>query len=148
MDPLQRFGAYAADFEKTFADDDWTRLEGYFAEDATYTIRGTPFDCELRGRDAIFRGIKKSIDGFDRRFDAREIVAGGPPVVEGNRVTFSGSVRYEKAGLEPTSIALSETAELDEEGRIVSLEDVYAEGQDEAFRWLERHADDFDPTYV
>ena len=98
MDPLERFAAYAADFEKTFEDDDWTRLEGYFAEDATYSVKGTPFDCEVRGRDAIFRAIKKSIDGFDRRFDKREIVPDGPPVVAGNRVTFSGSARYEKGG--------------------------------------------------
>ena len=148
MYPLQRFSAYAADFEKTFEDDDWTRLEGYFAADATYTVTGTPFDCEVRGRDAIFRAIKKSIDGFDRRFDKREIEPDGPPVVEGNRVTFSGSGRYEKRGVDTLSIQLSETAELDETGRIVSLEDVYPEGQDEMLRWLERYRAEFDASYV
>ena len=148
MDVLHRFAAYAADFEKTFEDDDWTRLEGYFAEDAIYTVKGTPFDCEVRGRDAIFRAIKKSIDGFDRRFDKREIEPDGPPVVEGNRVTFSGSGRYEKRGVDTLSIQLSETAELDGTGRIVSLEDVYPEGQDEMLRWLERYSAKFDPTYV
>ncbi len=40
MDPLQRFAAYAADFEKTYQDDDWKRLEGYFAEDAVYEVMG------------------------------------------------------------------------------------------------------------
>ena len=148
MDPLQRFAAYAADFEKTFEDDDWTRLEGYFAEAAIYTVKGTPFDCEVRGRDAIFRAIKKSIDGFDRRFDKREIEPDGPPVVEGNRVTFSGSARYEKQGVDMLSIQLSETAELDETGRIVSLEDVYPEGQDEMLRWLERYRAEFDASYL
>ncbi len=148
MDPLQRFGAYAVDFEKTFEDDDWTRLEGYFAEDATYTVKGTPFDCTVHGRDAIFRAIKKSIDGFDRRFDKREIVADGPPVVDGNRVTFSGSGHYEKEGVDPLTIQLSETAHLDEAGRIVSLEDVYPEGQDEMLSWLERYSAEFDPSYL
>ena len=148
MDPLQRFGAYALDFEKTFEDDDWTRLEPYFAEDATYTVKGTPFDCEVRGREAIFRAIKKSIDGFDRRFDKREIVPDGPPVVAGNRVTFSGSARYEKEGVDALTIQLSETAELDETGRIVSMEDVYPEGQDEMLGWLERYSAEFDPRYV
>ena len=148
MDPLQRFSAYAADFEKTFEDDDWTRLEGYFAEDATYTVTGTPFDCVVRGRDAIFRAIKKSIDGFDRRFDEREIVPDGPPVVDRNRVTFSGTGHYEKEGVDSLTIQLSETAELDETGRIVSLVDVYPEGQDEMLRWLERYSTGFDPTYV
>ncbi len=148
MDVLHRFAAYAADFEKTFEDDDWTRLEGYFAEDAIYTIKGTPFDCEVRGRDAIFRAIKKSIDGFDRRLDTRAIEPDGPPVVDGNRVIFSGSGRYEKRGVDALSIQLSETAELDETGRIVSLADVYPEGQDEMHRWLERYRAEFDPSYV
>ena len=148
MDPLQRFGAYALDFEKTFEDDDWTRLEGYFAEDATYTVTGTPFDCEVQGRDAIFRAIKKSIDGFDRRFDKREIVPDGPPVVDGNRVTFSGTGQYEKNGVDALTIALSETAELDEQGRIVHLTDVYPEGQDEMYAWLERYSAEFDASYV
>ena len=147
MDVLHRFAAYAADFEKTFEDDDWTRLEGYFAEDAIYSIKGTPFDCEVRGRDNIFRAIKKSIDGFDRRFDSRAIDGEGAPVVDGNRVTFSGSGHYEKEGVDPLTIQLSETAELDETGRIVSVVDVYPEGQDEMLRWLERHRDDFDPSY-
>ena len=115
---------------------------------AIYSIKGTPFDCEVRGRDAIFRAIKKSIDGFDRRFDTREIEPDGAPVVEGNRVTFSGSGRYQKEGVETIRIQLSETAELDESGRIVSLEDVYPEGQDEMLRWLERYRADFDPSYV
>ncbi len=148
MDPLQRFAAYAADFEKTFEDDDWTRLEGYFAEDATYTVTGTPFDCTVRGRDAIFRAIKKSIDGFDRRFDKREIVPDGPPVVAGNRVTFSGTGHYEKEGVDALTIQLRETVELNEAGRIVSLVDVYPDGQDEMLSWLESHSADFDPSYV
>ena len=38
MDPLQRFGEYAADFEKTFEDDDWSRLNAYFDENASYVV--------------------------------------------------------------------------------------------------------------
>lgn len=148
MDPLQRFGAYAVDFEKTFEDDDWTRLEPYFAEDATYTVKGTPFDCAVEGRDAIFRAIQKSINGFDRRFDKRVIDPSGPPVVDGNQITFSGTGHYEKEGVDALTIELSETATLDETGRIVSLEDVYPEGQDEMLRWLERNRAEFDPSYV
>jgi len=148
LDPLQRFAAYAMDFEKTYEDDDWTRLAGYLAEDAVYSVEGTPFDCELEGRDAIFRAIKKSIDGFDRRFDTRQITPSGEPVVEGNRVIFSGSGHYTKQGIDPLTIQLSETAALDATGRIVSLKDVYPPGQDEMLRWLEKYADQFDPSYV
>ena len=40
MTNLECFAAYAADFEKTFKDDDWSRLERYFAPDATYQVKG------------------------------------------------------------------------------------------------------------
>ncbi len=46
------------------------------------------------------------------------------------------------------TIELSETAELDEEGRIVRLTDVYPEGQDEMLGWFERHGAEFDPSYI
>jgi hypothetical protein len=147
MDLLRRFGAYAADFEKTFEDDDWTRLVQYFAEDAVYTVAGAPFACEIRGRDAILRAIKKSLDGFDRRMDKREIGSGAAPEVEGRRITVCGSVRYVKEGLEPISIRLSETAEFDDAGLIVRLHDDYPEGQEAALAWIERHKQ-FDPSYV
>jgi hypothetical protein len=148
MDPLQRFAAYAADFEKTFEDNDWTRLEGYFAEDATYTVEGTPFDCSIRGRAAIFRGIEKSIDGFDRRFDKRAITPSAAPVVEGNRVVFAGTGLYEKEGVDTLTIELSEAAEFDDAGRIVSIVDVYPEGQDQMVDWLARYRADFDASYT
>ena len=147
MDPLQRFGEYAAEFEKTYADDNWTRLEPYFDQDASYIVTGSSYDCEIRGRDAIFAGIKKALDGFDRQFDQREIIPGGDPVVDGNRIVFSAIVRYSKLNLETLSFSLSETAEFDESGRIIRLQDDYPSGQDDMIRWLEEHRLEFDPTY-
>jgi len=38
MSITERFMAYAADFEKTLAGDDWSRLAPYFSEDAVYRI--------------------------------------------------------------------------------------------------------------
>src|SRR4030095_10724846 len=38
---LQRFGESAQAFEKTYVDDDWTRLEPYFAPDAVYRVGGS-----------------------------------------------------------------------------------------------------------
>ena len=147
MDPLQRFGEYAADFEKTFEDDDWTRLLDYFHEDASYTVSGSPYDCDIRGRDAILPALKKALDGFDRRFDRREITPAGEPTTTANSVTFPALCRYEKAGVEPLSFELSETAEFDESGRIVRLRDDYPPGQDEVAQWLEEHTAEFDPSY-
>jgi hypothetical protein len=147
MDPLQRFGEYAAEFEKSYQDDDWARLEAFFAPDARYVVAGSTFDCELGGREAVLSGIKRALDGFDRRFDGREIEPNGAPAVEGNRVVFPATVRYRKEGVAPLSFTLSETAEFDDAGRIVLLRDDYDAGQDHVTRWLDEHRADFDPSY-
>jgi len=147
MDPLQRFGEYAADFEKTFEDDDWTRLESYFNDDASYIVSGSSYDCEIQGRAAILSALKKALDGFDRRFDHREIAPAAEPVTTATSIIFSAICRYEKQGLNPLSFALSETAEFDESGRIVRLRDDYPAGQHEVTQWLEENRAEFDPTY-
>jgi hypothetical protein len=144
---MERFGEYAAEFEKTFEDDDWTRLERFFDADARYVVAGSTFDCELRGRDAVLAGLKKALDGMDRRFDQRAIEPNGDATVEGNRVAFPAKVLYAKQGVEPLSFTLTETAEYDEAGRIVLLRDDYDAGQDDVARWLEQHSDAFDPRY-
>ncbi len=146
MDPLQTFGEYAADFEKTFADDDWQRLERYFDPNARYVVTGSPFDCELQGRDAVLAGIKRALDGFDRRFDERAIEPAGPPTADGNQVSIAATVRYQGQGLEPLAFSLSETAEFNDAGVIVRLQDDYDPGQEHVHQWFAAHPD-FDPSY-
>ena len=68
---MKVFMDYAAAFEQTFIDDDWSRLAPFFSEDATYEVRGGPMACNISGRDAIFAGLRKSIDGMDRRCSDR-----------------------------------------------------------------------------
>src|SRR6185369_14569969 len=81
MDIMRQFLAYAGDFERTYADDDWSRLYQYFADDAVYEVKATSFGCRLQGPQAIFAGIKKSLDGFDRKFEKRDIeVTSGPEI--------------------------------------------------------------------
>jgi hypothetical protein len=63
MSIVQRFMAYAADFEKTLADDDWSRLARYFSPDAVYRVESSLFGCELTGHDAIFSGSAASSRG-------------------------------------------------------------------------------------
>ena len=78
-----RFMAYAADFEQTYADDDWGRLRGHFCDDAVYEVKSPSFPCRLVGTEAIFAGMKRSVDGFDRKFDSRSISVKGAPVIKG-----------------------------------------------------------------
>ena len=99
MSTLQRFMAYAADFEKTLGDDDWSRLTQYFSDDAVYRVESNLFGCELNGPGAIFAGMKKSLDGFDRNFPTREIAMTEGPEVEGDEIRMSWTVTYHKQDL-------------------------------------------------
>ena len=64
MSIMERFIAYAQDFEQTYVDDDWSRLTPYFKPDAVYEVAGS-MPAKLTGAATIFRGIKKSLDNFD-----------------------------------------------------------------------------------
>src|SRR5688500_9439147 len=101
MGPTMRFLEYAQAFEQTFDDDDWTRLERFFAPDAVYEVRNAPFACRIEGREAIFRGIRLSLEGFDRRLAKRTIEVTEPPVEEGDRLSVGVSVTYTKPGAPP-----------------------------------------------
>jgi hypothetical protein len=148
MTPLQRFGVYAQDFEATFKDDDWSRLEQYFAPDATYEVSGDPFTCRLTGREAIFRGMKRSLDGFDRRFATREIALEGAPAVEGDTVTLSWAVTYGRPGSPPLVLRGRSSATYGD-GRITRLADSYdAPAIASTSAWLKAHGSDLDPSYV
>jgi len=146
MSNLSRFMAYAAAFEQTFADDDWSRLEPFFTEDVRYEVSGLPGACKLSGREAVFRGIKKSLDGFDRRMTVRQIVPTAPPSEADGRVTLHGFVRYQREGTPP--IELHATIVVDFAGeRISHMHDTFTlDGP--AMAWLGRHATDLDGSYV
>src|SRR6185503_5087987 len=93
MDIMQQFLAYAGDFERTLADDDWSRLRRYFADDAVYEVKA-PFGCRLTGPTAIFAGIKKSLDGFDRKFAKRDIEVTSGPEVSADEIRMGWKVVY------------------------------------------------------
>jgi hypothetical protein len=148
MTNLECFGAYAADFEKTYKDDDWSRLDRYFAPDATYQVTGEPFTATLKGRDAIFKGIKKSLDGFDRRFATRDIALEGAPEVEGDTVSLPWAVTYNRAGNPPLVLRGRSKAKFAGE-RIVELTDSYDQPAIEVTTaWMRQHGRDLDPSYT
>ena len=53
MSILDRYQAYAEAFEESYIDDDWTRIEQYFTEDAVYV--GEP---EANGRAAVLAKLQ------------------------------------------------------------------------------------------
>ena len=123
MDPFSRFREYAASFEEVVKTDDWSLLEPYFAEDAVYeVIGGEPFGGLHEGRDAILAHMKRSLDGFDRRFDTRQLeILEGPALSEG-AVWFRWRITYVSEGLPELVIDGQESVTIDND-LIVRLED-------------------------
>jgi hypothetical protein len=148
MDTMQQFLAYAGDFERTLADDDWTRLRRYFAEDAVYEVRGASFACHLVGPTAIFAGMKKSLDGFDRRFTKRDIEVTSGPEISGDEMRMSWKVVYAKEGWPP--FVLRGSSQVRYAGDlIVYLADSYDPSIEAEFdAWQRQAGVRLDPSYA
>ena len=148
MDIIGRFLAYATDFEKTLADDDWSRLSQYFNEDAVYRVESNVFGCELTGHDSIFAGIKKSLDGFDRNFSERDLAITEGPDVAGDEMRVSWTVTYHKDDL-PDFVLRGKSMARIRDGRIVLLVDSYDDSINaEVADWMRKTGMKLDPSYT
>lgn len=148
MSIMTQFGAYAADFEKTYVDDDWLRLRPYFADDAVYEVKAEGFGGSLAGPDRIFAGIKKSLDGFDRKFDERTIALVSGPEVVGDEVRVTWTVTYRKEGLAPYVLPGSTVVRY-RDGKIAYMADSYAPSVGPAAAaWMQANGLRFDPSYT
>jgi hypothetical protein len=97
---LARFAEYAAAFERTYADDDWARLEPYFAPDARYQVEGgPPLGGAWAGRAQLLDALRASVNALDRRFDERRIELLGAPRTGSDWVEADWRSTYRKAGL-------------------------------------------------
>ena len=148
MDILQQFMAYAGDFEQTLADDDWSRVRRYFADDAVYEVKATGFGCRLTGPTAIFAGIKKSLDGFDRKFTKRDIEVLSGPEVAGNEVRLGWKVVYSKEGW-PSFVLRGQSTARYADDKIVYLADSYDPSvSDEFAAWQQQSGVALDASYT
>ena len=99
MDVIKRFTEYADDFEKTFADDDWSRLRQYFTDDAVYEGVGSDaFSFKAEGIDAVLAHMKSSLDGFDRKFATRTLELTSDLAADDDQVSFDWKGIYSVAG--------------------------------------------------
>jgi len=149
---VQVFMDYAAAFEATYVDDDWSRLEAYFSENAVYEVRGGPMACVIEGRESILKGLKKSVDGLDRRCDERVIeVTDGPhsqPVSGGQEVTIDWLVSYTR-GASPRVGLVGRSVVTIANGQIVAMRDEYTDDKlAEVGAWMEQYGADLDGSYV
>jgi len=135
MNILKRFGAYAEAFEQTYQDDDWSRLEPYFTEDAA--MEG--LTNSVQGRSNVLVQLRAGVDELDRRMDER-VPSFEPPTVEGNTLTMNWSVIYKKAGIPDLVLNGVETAVF-EGDQIKHLRDeLDAETQKRTQEWMAAHA--------
>jgi len=108
MTLVDRFEAYAADFELTFVDDQWQRLGRHFAENAVYS---TPANgVRVPGRANVLATLRAAVSGFDRRCDTRNLRTTGGPREEGDEVSREWKARFTLGGAPPLEIEGSERA--------------------------------------
>jgi hypothetical protein len=132
MPLIPRFAAYAAAFEKAYANDDWSLVEPFFTEDAVYeTGLGPPFGGTVTGRAAILAYFRDIVDRFDRRFASRELVLLEGPKETGDAVWIRGAATYRAAGVPAFTLELEETTRFDGD-RIRRLEDRYTPAMQQA----------------
>jgi SnoaL-like domain len=146
------FMDYAAAFEQTYVDDDWSRLAQFFAEGATYEVRGGPLACEISGREAIFAGLKKSIDGLDRRCEDRQLeLNDGPNVVateNGHEISVGWNVIYQYKDAPKVTLPGRSVFNISD-GLIVAMRDEYDDKQMESVgAWMAEHGEGLDGSYI
>jgi len=138
MGLADRFREYAQAFEDAYADDDWSRLEAYFTEDAVYDGGEGP-DAVVRGRGPLLERLKGGVDAFDRRFDTRQLRIVDEPQEQSGRVRVKLELECAKSGLPAFTISCTETAEF-EGDRIVLLCDEFDDEMIAAMDdWMSRH---------
>ncbi|HME68674.1 MAG TPA: nuclear transport factor 2 family protein [Myxococcota bacterium] len=120
---LERFMGYALAFEQAFWAEAWDGLLPFFADDARHVVRaGGTLATDDRGRAAVVDGLRRSVYGIDRRFDARiPEVLDGPRTQEGG-VWMRFAVTLRRVGL-PELRFEGEHLTRYEGGRIVSIEE-------------------------
>ena len=134
MSILNRYQAYAAAFEKSFEDDDWSHIAPCFTEDAVF--EGEPEDAE--GREAVLEKLKASVNAFDRKMDSRELVF-EPSTIEGDTIRTRWSARYTKSGAPDLVISGVEFATFKGD-RIARLRDEFdPEAQKAMGEWMAAH---------
>jgi ketosteroid isomerase-like protein len=140
MGIIDTFESFAADFEAVVEDDDWTRLEKYFAEDATYLNVGGP-DPKCEGREAILAFLKADVANSDRRFDTRTLIALTPPKAEGNRLCRQWRCTYTLAGT-PDLVVDGEARYVFEGDRIKAIEEEATAVSMQKFgEWMQKYGD-------
>ncbi len=136
MNIEDRFQAYAADFESSYADDNWDRLAQYFTVDASYDA-GDGSDAAV-GRDAVLQKFQDAVNGLDRAMGQRDVQLHNVST-DGDTVVAQWTARYTNPGLPVLEIKGVEFARFDGDA-IAELRDEISEESLAVFAgWMEAH---------
>ncbi len=134
------FESFAAAFEAAVTDDDWSRLEPYLAQDATYLNVGGP-DPKCGGRKAIIEFLQADVANTDRRFDTRTLMALTPPTAKGNRLSRRWRCTYTLAGALDLVVE-GEARYVFEDDLIKHIEqELTADSMHRLDQWMEKYGD-------
>lgn len=133
MSIQDRYQAYADAFEESYVDDDWSRIEQYFTENAVY--EGDP---DARGREAVLAKLKGGVDDFDRKMDKRTPDF-QTPSVEGNTLTMKWTVTYQKAGAPDLVLSGVERAVFEGDRIALLRDDFDPDAQKAMGEWMAEH---------
>lgn len=148
MNFLKLFLDYATAFEATVLDEDWERIKPFFSEDAVYEVGSGAFGARLVGPDAICAGIRKSLDGFDRRFASRRPELIGKPELREDGCRIEWNAHYQQEGFEPLVLRGASTVRY-RDAKIVYLADHYdAAAEADFLAWQSRNPLPVDFSYV
>ena len=143
MGLIDTFESFAAAFESAIKDDDWSRLEKYLAEDATYLNVGGP-DSKSVGRDAVINFVKNDVADHDRKFDTRTLIPITPPRVQGNRMSRQWRCTYTLSGA-PDLVLEGEARYMFENGLIKEIEEeITSPAMQRLEEWMREYGDRLD----
>jgi hypothetical protein len=136
MNTEERFQAYAADFELSYVDDDWSRLARHFTADASYDS-GDGSEA-ASGRDAVLQKFQDAVNGLDRAIGQRDVQLHSVSR-DGDTVVAEWTARYTRPGLPALEINGTEFARFDGEA-IAELRDEISEESLAVFTaWMQAH---------
>ena len=138
MTIAEQFESFAADFEVCVGDDNWSRLEEYFTESATYQNIGGQ-DPVIKGPKAILEYFRNNVAETDRRFDSRELVALTTPAVFDDRLSRRWRCTYQLHGT-PNLVVEGEARYSFEGNLIASMEEeLTPESMEQYVRWMNEY---------
>jgi ketosteroid isomerase-like protein len=149
-DVLKVWKEWIAAFDRACATDDWSSLSAFLTEDAVYIVAGAPFACEIRGREAVVAGFRRSIHGFDRKFDTRTWEGVGIKVWGETAITARAKGSYRLGSKPPISFSAHGSWYF-RDGRISLMTDIYDVSEADVIatlQWLGEHGAGMDASYV